>query len=254
MGEQFQIAAPLAKRALKYKGMLGVILFNSTPHNLVSLLLVPTKSAQQPASPAATAAPTKPQIGSSSLDATCPSPSPSAAAIAVGHPQQHAGSGAKRDPWDIFCTLPVEIHALIFANLDDLADLTCVGATEPYLWGITQEIVQQRYSSLFGSWAGEKIVCAGDKSNPGDYPPGLYSAEEEEDLKKMFLVRMYDSADDYNLDYISDSDDDYERTGTLWAKRVFSVAEGYSQGKGDLCVQITVCADGSGVDSPEPNN
>lgn len=86
---------------------------------------------------------------------------------------------------------------LIFDYLDDCRDLTGVGKALPYLWGIAQEIVRQHYLSRFGAWAGENIVCAGEETAPGDYPPGLFSAEEEKGLNKTFLVPIRKSKSRY---------------------------------------------------------
>lgn len=180
-------------------GKLEELLFDTTPHGLVPLLLVPTESAQQPASRAAS---TELQISSSSFDATSPS------AFVVGSSQQHAGNGAKNDPRNTFCTLPPEIYGLIFSYLN-LVELACVSLTTPCLLGITQETVHLYLRSLLGTWAGEKIVCAGDEGTPGDYPPGLFSAEEEEDFKKTSLVLIYnsDGETDGTFDFAKDGED-----------------------------------------------
>lgn len=205
MGQYFQLAAPRAKRALRWQGKLGEILFDTSPHALVSLLAVPIEPAHRPV-PHPLEYETESQSDSDD-DAT--RPSQSTAVDAVGPKQQHAGSRAKKNFWDTFCTLPLEIHELIFDHLD-LEDITCVGIASPNLWDMTREIVMRYYYSLFGSWAGENIVCAGDEILPGDYPPGLFSAEEEEDMNKKFLVPIYDSDgfyDDSDFEYGEDGED-----------------------------------------------
>ncbi|KFZ14292.1 hypothetical protein V501_03323 [Pseudogymnoascus sp. VKM F-4519 (FW-2642)] len=71
------------------------------------------------------------------------------------------------------------------------------------------------YYSLFGSWAGENIVCASDEILPGDYPPGLFSAKEEEDMDKKFLVLIYGSDG-----YYDDSDFEYGEGGEDGAEQL----------------------------------
>lgn len=61
--------------------------------------------------------------------------------------------------------------------------------------------MRQQYCSHFGNWAGENLVCAGDETNPGDYPPGLFSAKEEEWFNKHCLVPSYDPDIIYNGQY-----------------------------------------------------
>ncbi|OBT92730.1 hypothetical protein VE01_09716 [Pseudogymnoascus verrucosus] len=121
---------------------------------------------------------------------------------------------AKKNFWDTFCTLPREIHELIFAHLD-LEDITCVGIASPNLWDMTREIVMRYYYSLFGSWAGDNIVCARDEILPGDYPLGLFSAKEEEDMDKTFLVLIYGSDG-----YYDDSDFEYGEGGEDGAEQL----------------------------------
>ncbi|KAK4243172.1 hypothetical protein C7999DRAFT_44954 [Corynascus novoguineensis] len=40
------------------------------------------------------------------------------------------------------------------------------------------------YTSFLGRWANENIVCVGEDVKPGDYPPGLFSAEELDVLRQ----------------------------------------------------------------------
>jgi hypothetical protein len=39
--------------------------------------------------------------------------------------------------------------------------------------------------SCLGLWAGEKIVCVGDDIDAGDYPPGLFTKDEEDELSQI---------------------------------------------------------------------
>ncbi|OBT51950.1 hypothetical protein VE04_07868 [Pseudogymnoascus sp. 24MN13] len=130
------------------------------------------------------------------------------------------------------------------------------------------------YYSLFGSWAGDNIVCASDEILPGDYPPGLFSAKEEEDMDKKFLVLIYGSDgyyDDSDFEYGEGGEDGAEQLtlhnlskspGTWFyeeffvereSTRVFGACLSQSEFGRERC-RIVVFTGGSSVDSAEPDD
>ncbi|OBT84265.1 hypothetical protein VE02_06979 [Pseudogymnoascus sp. 03VT05] len=152
MGQRFKLTAPRARRELKVELTLDGMMFYATMDgSIVPHFVVPIAPAQQASPPC----------------------------VVINRPQ---------NPQDTFCTLPLDIHELIFSYLDNLADLTCVGLMSPYLWGVTQDIIHRHYRSRFGCFVGENIVFAGSRIAPGDYPPALFSAEEVAGLNKHFFV------------------------------------------------------------------
>ncbi|OBT91704.1 hypothetical protein VE01_10254 [Pseudogymnoascus verrucosus] len=188
MGEVFYITAPRAKRMLRSSDELQNIFFDNKASELVTLLVVPTRvkkqsqkqSQNQAVSPSAastaSAATTNAQSGRLDL-------SPSQKAVVVSQKLTDA-TAATRNPLDTFSTLPLDILSMIFDHLDDIADLTCVALATPYLWDVTQRTIHQRYKAKLGKWAGEAIVCVGEKIPAGDYPPDLFSPDEVERLNK----------------------------------------------------------------------
>lgn len=217
MGQYFRFSAPRAKRALDLYGKLGEILFDTSPAEIVRHLVVPFNPAHR--SPPSSAIPPEPQAVRDDLDAAHPTEpqivSRSLVAMpvdAVSPQQQQVGSKANENPSDTFSMLPLEIHELIFSYLDYLPDIVCLGIASPRLWDITYRTLLEQYSSHFGSWAGDNIVCAGDESDPGDYPFGLFSVEEEENLNRGLLIPVYNSNGYHNEDYDSaeDGNDDAE--------------------------------------------
>ncbi|KXX74392.1 hypothetical protein MMYC01_209937 [Madurella mycetomatis] len=77
-----------------------------------------------------------------------------------------------------FSDLPPEIHLLIFDHIEFIEDIICLGLASRYFWTFARDYVHTYYMSFLGRWAGENIVCVGKGVKPGDYPRGLFSAEE----------------------------------------------------------------------------
>ncbi|KAK3379053.1 hypothetical protein B0T24DRAFT_674877 [Lasiosphaeria ovina] len=84
-----------------------------------------------------------------------------------------------------FCSLPYDVHLLIFDAIACIDDAVCLGLTNPYFWAIGRKHLQNYYLSLLGRWAGKNVVFVGHLIEPGDYPPGLFSAAEMDELNQM---------------------------------------------------------------------
>ncbi|OTA91574.1 hypothetical protein M434DRAFT_13023 [Hypoxylon sp. CO27-5] len=84
-------------------------------------------------------------------------------------------------PITIF-SLPTELHHLIFSHIGRIDDVVCLAVTNHHFWEVGREYIDKyfdKYFALtFGQWAGKNIVCAGADVQPGDFPPGLFSAQE----------------------------------------------------------------------------
>ncbi|KFY81993.1 hypothetical protein V500_10914 [Pseudogymnoascus sp. VKM F-4518 (FW-2643)] len=227
MFEEFYITAPRAKRMLPRADGLWDAFFGGRARELVHLLIVPVpiklkKQSQKQAAASSAASAATTNLRSGSLD-TRPS---QRTAIAPQNPAD--ATAATNNPRVTFSTLPVEIYPLIFDHLNDLADLTCMGLAMPYLWGITQRIIHQRYKAKLGEWAGEQIVCVGDQIPPGDYPPGLFSADEVERLnKEVYVWKNYKGEDRtsprtlFNLTYPDGTLDKVGFTANAEASRAY---------------------------------
>ncbi|KAL2182996.1 hypothetical protein L209DRAFT_758376 [Thermothelomyces heterothallicus CBS 203.75] len=91
-----------------------------------------------------------------------------------------------------FCDLSVELHRLVFAHLESIEDVICLGLASRYFWAIGRDYVHDYYTSFLGRWAGQNIVCVGEDVKPGDFPPGLFSAEEVAELCQRTTDIPYD--------------------------------------------------------------
>ncbi|KFY38246.1 hypothetical protein V495_06681 [Pseudogymnoascus sp. VKM F-4514 (FW-929)] len=166
--QRFRLAAPRTGRALRWNHILERTLFESTPSALVHLLISPVH----------------PKFTSASETAV------------DGHAKRKARVIEEHSLQSTFCNLPFEIHHLIYEHLDDPIDVVFMGMTSPYFWSITKEYLLRHYVSHLGRWAGKELVCVGEEADPGDYPPGLFSADEEEDLDMNETVEIWDPNDD----------------------------------------------------------
>jgi len=94
-------------------------------------------------------------------------------------------------------TLPIELHRCIFSHIEFIEDVVCLGLTSRYFWSVAQEHVHDYYASLLGQWAGTNIVCVGEHVRPGDFPPGLFTVEEADELRQKTVdMAYYDDYDD----------------------------------------------------------
>ncbi|KAI1500715.1 hypothetical protein F5X99DRAFT_229613 [Biscogniauxia marginata] len=156
MGQTFQLVAPRARMAVPWGGKLGEILFDGSAKDLVDLLAVPVRpSYLRRRSLEATVVP--PTAGDDKADTNCSV---------------------------TFSGLPTEVHRHIFAHVESIKDAILFGLTSRYFWSIGRERMHDIYLSLLGRWAGKNIVCVGEDVKPDDYPPGLFSAEELDVLRK----------------------------------------------------------------------
>lgn len=148
MPETFTTLAPHARLTQQYGGTLGVILFNGSASTLVRLLAVPVR----------------------------PAPIWTPPADGLDHAQLEQPAP--------LLDLPVEIHWRIFQHVGTITDVLGLGFAYPSLRGIAQRQLQDHFRLLFGRWANHKIVCVGEYVEAHDYPPGLFSAEELQELSR----------------------------------------------------------------------
>jgi len=82
---------------------------------------------------------------------------------------------------DMFSGLPVELLELVFNDLR-IEDVLTLSLVSRYFWSVGEKHIQTYVLSSLAPWAGEAIVCVGDGIKQGDYPPGMLTAKEENDL------------------------------------------------------------------------
>jgi hypothetical protein len=82
-----------------------------------------------------------------------------------------------------FSELPTELHDIVFDNLD-IDDICSLSLTSRYFWTAGWRHIESYYLSLLGPWAGKKIVCVGQDTEANDYPPGLFTKDQEEMLRQ----------------------------------------------------------------------
>ncbi|KAI1113548.1 hypothetical protein F5Y14DRAFT_417570 [Nemania sp. NC0429] len=210
MGQKFQLVAPRAKLAVSWYGKLGEMLFDGDACPLVYLLAVPVRRQHRSprTSPVDTTSTiceenrsTKRERSDDSDDSDAESPRCSKQ-IKTAVQGETAVSNAPL----VFCSLPPEIHRLVFSFIEDIYDVLSLGITSRYFFTIGLECLDNYCASTFGRWAGKNIVCVGDEVQPDDYPPGLFSCEELEVLRRRIIHPYEDleSTQPFNLAHFAD--------------------------------------------------
>jgi hypothetical protein len=240
MGQNFRLAAPRANKALPRRGRLTEILLGGwVAEDLVRLLAVPVQpqnllcvSEAPPVTPTKSRSAcytTEKAAGNSVQDEIIPVVNPRRAKwkrnadyeVLPARHQKRAETKSRNsdDAGDtsytsIFPSIPVEVHRLIFSYIEFIDDVICLSLTSEYFWSIGREYIHDHYASLLGLWAGENIVCVGEEIEPGDFPPGLFTMEEENELRQKSIVHdSYQEGDPqpltlyhFALDNITDLD------------------------------------------------
>lgn len=80
--------------------------------------------------------------------------------------------------------------------IECIEDVFRLGLPNRYFWSIGRERIHDYYASFLGRRANENIVCVEEDIKPGDYPPGLFSAEELDVLRQKTSDIPYDWDDD----------------------------------------------------------
>ena len=75
-------------------------------------------------------------------------------------------------------SVPDELLLEIFHNLDFVSCFR-LSLVSKRLWNIGWPFVRQKVTEFMGPWAGTRIICLGDESEPGDLPAGFLTTEEE---------------------------------------------------------------------------
>ncbi|QUC21058.1 uncharacterized protein UV8b_05301 [Ustilaginoidea virens] len=200
MGQDFQLVAPRAKLALPWRGNLGEILFDgSAARELVYLLAVPVPPQRPPEATLSAPAQTRNEFAAQrtaidvvqDLRETTRLKRKANDQVFVDSPSckqaktKDGGDGTTTMGNPVTLSdLPSEVHRLIFAQLEDVVDAISLGATNWYFWTFGRERIYQYAMSFFGRWAGHNIVCVGEDVEPDDYPPGLFSAEEQDEFRQ----------------------------------------------------------------------
>ena len=201
MGQTFRLVAPRAEMSLRWGYKLGEMLFDGSAKALVPLLAVPVR----PHNTVCVSKAGLSLLGQSQSDRCVShmaagdsheiwigkrSKRKADGEMLAGSRQRHKRAKAK-DPIT-FSNLSVELHRLVFAHIEFIEDVICLGLASRYFWAISQEYVHDYYTSFLGRWAGQNIVCVGEDVKPGDFPPGLFSAEEVDELCQRTTDIPYD--------------------------------------------------------------
>ncbi|KAI0096978.1 hypothetical protein GGR51DRAFT_488510 [Nemania sp. FL0031] len=193
MGQSFKLVCPRAK--LSYHGTCGIklgeFLFEHRElDDLVELLAVPVQPQDRPRPLPSFKTPGPRYVNKPNTKKSSPSTTTTSS----------------------LCSLPLELHHLIFFFSPFIEDVVRLGMTNQYFWSIACQYIEDYLVSSFGAWAGKNLVSVGEDVEPGDFPPGLFSAEELEAEFAAFRQLQIDIPDykDYDEELVP------EEPFTLW--------------------------------------
>ncbi|KAF8058653.1 hypothetical protein FPV67DRAFT_1785723 [Lyophyllum atratum] len=84
-------------------------------------------------------------------------------------------------------TLPTELVGMILEEIEDLADLVCFVLTCQRYFEIGRPILEARFEEILNySWAGNRLICAGDNADIDDLPEGMLTEDEKKLLDEKF--------------------------------------------------------------------
>lgn len=202
MEQTFKLVAPHVRLTDEYGGTLEEMLSDGTAEALVKLLAIPVR-------PRIAVIPNRfaSQIASrrSRMSATAAVKRRGNAEVRKCPPRllnkttTTAGSRVPNSQSATFAGLPTEIHQLIFSYLVRKEDVLNLGLVNRHLCHVAREQLVDGFLSCLAPWAGEKIVYVGENTEPNDYPPGLFSGAELEDLGR----EEFNFYEDDDGDYIS---------------------------------------------------
>ncbi|KAF1959329.1 hypothetical protein CC80DRAFT_440765 [Byssothecium circinans] len=186
MGQNFLITAPQILEILT-GGKLGEILFDGTAKSLVEFLVVPVRPEETTIAEIDVANTDENQAGCTETQHT-KGRTEDADDKSVRHPkrrkiQSRNVGQVKLTAKSPFSELPTELHDLVFDNLE-IDDVLSLSLTSRYFWTVGRRHMQTYYLSLLGPWAGKKIVCVREDVEARDYPPGLFTKDQEEILRQ----------------------------------------------------------------------
>ncbi|KAF8077585.1 hypothetical protein FPV67DRAFT_1614578 [Lyophyllum atratum] len=84
-------------------------------------------------------------------------------------------------------TLPIELVSMILEEVEDLADIVCFVLTCQRYFEIGRPILEARSEEILTySWAGNRLICAGDYAMIDDLPEGMLTEYEKKLLDEKF--------------------------------------------------------------------
>ncbi|KAF8058666.1 hypothetical protein FPV67DRAFT_1657163 [Lyophyllum atratum] len=84
-------------------------------------------------------------------------------------------------------TLPTELFIMILEEVEDLTDMVCLVLTCQRYYEIGRPILEARFEELLThSWAGDRLICAGDGVSINDLPQDMLTEDEVQILDERF--------------------------------------------------------------------
>lgn len=207
MVQTFQLIAPQARMHIHWRCIVEDMLFGRYAMRLVNLLAVPIRPPNLAVYKAILPQTIEPQDGTGGktspkkkqVEGYTEQDSKSNVLANYSQHPRVVGSkyGYRNDKVDTnhgvtLSNLPTELHCLIFSQFEHIGDSLCFALTNRHYWTIGRHYIHDYHESTLGQWAGKNIMFRGEYTKPGDYPPGLLSTEQSEQMR-LIATRMPNS-------------------------------------------------------------
>ncbi|KAJ5377972.1 uncharacterized protein N7496_005381 [Penicillium cataractarum] len=192
MSQHWQVIAPARKETTGILGDLIDALLTGSAAGLVPLLAVPLNAHREHIDgllPGENAEDNQDDDFECTTRTRCNGLSQNHSSKAARIEHHNATEVSLTSPKSLF-NFPSEIHHRIFSLLDVVEDVLRFSLTNRYFWAVGLAHIEEHIIASLAPWAGEKIICVSDKSDPHDFPPNLLTPTEAEEVKE--LNKLYD--------------------------------------------------------------
>src|SRR2546423_790058 len=195
MGQDFEVVSPSAYEKLGFGVKLGEMLFDTSPELLVLRFAVPVRHSASAPGSTSSALYRSDSSPSQNLEAKeSDDKEPGGLQYAKRNREEHNPDSHPTEPRQkiqklcgsdaseaqnrlTFSNLPVEVHDLIFEELD-IENIILLSLTSHCLFSHGRRHIRNFFLSHLAPWAGESIICVGEYVEVGDYPPSVLQDEE----------------------------------------------------------------------------
>ncbi|KAJ5219718.1 hypothetical protein N7468_008922 [Penicillium chermesinum] len=177
MAQLWRVIAPERKETTGSLGTLDEALLSGSAAGLVPLLAVPLHQHRFVATPRRRQAITN----NSSVEIS----SAKVARVRTHDSQPIAPNAPKT-----LSSLSSHVHCIIFRYLDNPFDALRLSLTNRYFWAVGLRRLEDFIMESLAPWAGERIVCVSDESDPRAIPDEILNETEKADLEE--LKGIYD--------------------------------------------------------------
>ncbi|KAJ5691991.1 hypothetical protein N7462_001414 [Penicillium macrosclerotiorum] len=194
MGQLWRVLAPGRKETTGILGELAEVLLSGSASGLVALLAVPVNTHRYQN---VEIVPGENIEDNEDEDFECTkrirtsdlSQNHSSKAVRIEHHDRNIREARNPD----FTSLSSDLHHKIFSNLDTIEDVLRLSLANKYFWAVGLAHIEDHIVESLAPWAGERIICVSDQTDPSDYPSDILDPAEQDDIRELNKVYHLES-------------------------------------------------------------